>query len=65
MSKCKTTLISYEQYNSEDYKHPCEFYVRNACGDYVYFHTRNRAIAQEWCNTIYDGLYTVRSSRVC
>lgn len=58
----KVTVISEEERLSDDLKHPTKFFIVNALGEGVYFHTRSRATAQEWADTIYGkGFYKVRA----
>lgn len=64
MSKCKTTIITFEEFTDDDFKKPSNFYIMDAMQNYVFFHTRDRAVAQSWCDTIYDGVYTVNASKM-
>jgi len=64
MSKCKTTVLTFEEFTDDEYRKPSNFYVMDALQNYVFFHTRDRLIAQEWCDKIYDGAYTVNASKM-
>lgn len=64
MSKCKTTVLTFEEFTDDGYRKPSNFYVMDALQNYVFFHTRDRLIAQEWCDKIYDGAYTVNASKM-
>ena len=64
MSKCKTTVLTFEEFTDDEYRKPSNFYVMDALQNYVFFHTRDRLTAQEWCDKIYDGAYTVNASKM-
>ena len=64
MSKCKTTVVTFEEFHEEYFKHPSAFFIRDCMGDYVFFHTRSRETAQEWCDKCYDGMYKVNSGKM-
>ncbi len=64
MYKCKTTVLNFEEFTDDDYKKPSNFYIMDAMQNYVFFHTRQREVAQEWCDTIYDGRYKVNASKM-
>jgi hypothetical protein len=64
MSKCKTTVLTFEEFTDDDYRKPSNFYIMDALQNYVFFHTRDRLVAQEWCDKIYDGAYTVNASKM-
>ena len=64
MSKCKTTKVTFEEFHEEDFKHPSAYYIRDYLGDYIFFHTRDRKTAQEWCDIIYDGLFKVNCGKM-
>lgn len=65
MSKAKVTVVSYEEFTDIGYKAPSAFYVRSALGDYHYFHTRDRATAQQWCDSLFSvGQYKVNASKM-
>ena len=44
MSKWKTTVITFEEFTDLEFKAPSAFYLRNSLGEYVCFHTRDRAV---------------------
>jgi hypothetical protein len=61
----KITEIPYTETLVEGYKSPSNFYIRNCFGDYVYFHTRDRKLAQDSCNEKFGlGQYTVNASKM-
>ena len=64
MSKCKTTIISFEEFTDDEFKKPSNFYIMDAMQNYVFFHTRCRLTAQAWCDKIYDGRYKVNASKM-
>ncbi len=65
MSKAKVTVVSYEEFTDIEFMAPANFYIKDAMGFYNYFHTRDRAVAQEWCNNIYGvGQYKVNASKI-
>lgn len=64
MSKCKTTVITFEEFTDDEFKKPSNFYIMDAMQNYVFFHTRQREVAQEWCDKIYDGRYKVNASKM-
>lgn len=64
MSKCKTTIITFEEFTDDDFKKPSNFYIMDAMQNYMFFHTRERSVAQEWCDKIYEGAYTVNASKM-
>lgn len=64
MSKCKTTIITFEEFTDDEFKKPSNFYIMDAMQNYVFFHTRDRLVAQSWCDKIYDGAYTVNASKM-
>lgn len=58
--------INEEDRLSGDFKPPSQFFIVNALGEGVYFHTRSRAKAQQVCNDIYgEGKYLVRAEVKC
>ena len=65
MSKCKTTVITFEEFTDDDFKKPSNFWVKDAMGDYCFFHCRERSTAQDICNDRYVvGRYTVNASKM-
>jgi hypothetical protein len=66
MSKnTKTTTVSYKDTLEEEFKDPSKYYIQDALGDFIYFHTSDRKKAQEACDKLYGkGHYKVRSSRL-
>lgn len=65
MSKVRVTEVSYEQFTDIEFKPPSSFFIKNALGEYVYFHTRSRDVAQEECDKIYGkGHYRIGASKL-
>lgn len=61
----KTTVISFEQFSAYDFVPPATFFIRNALGEYIFIHTRERAKAQAWVDENYGkGRYTVNASKM-
>jgi hypothetical protein len=61
----KTTNISFEQFSAYDFVPPATFFIRNALGEYIFIHTRERAKAQAWVDENYGkGRYTVNASKM-
>lgn len=60
----KITRVKYEDTLELDYKHPASFYIRDATGDFVYIHTRDRAASQEIIDQEYGaGKYRVQCAK--
>jgi hypothetical protein len=58
--------VSEEDRLSGDFKPPSQFFIVNALGEGVYFHTRSRAKAQQVCDEIFNkGKYLVRAEVKC
>jgi hypothetical protein len=53
MSKVKITIVTFEEFTDIDFRAPTAYYIRNALGEYVYFHTRDRLEAQKICDETY------------
>lgn len=46
------------------FKHPSKYYIINSLGQYVYYHCRDRGVAQKACDDEYGvGKYTIRTSK--
>lgn len=60
----KTTTLTFEEFTDDNYRKPSNFYIMDAMQNYIFFHTRERSVAQEWCDKIYDGAYKVNASKV-
>lgn len=61
MAEITVEYVSEEDRFSDDFKPPSQFFIVNALGEGVYFHTRSRAKAQQKCNDLYGGSkYTIR-----
>lgn len=59
----KTTTISEEERFSDNLNHPSRYFIVNAFGEGVYFHTRSRQTAQKWADILYgEGHYIVRAA---
>ena len=65
MSDLKTTTVSFEQFSNYEFIPPATFFIKNALGDFVFIHTRDRKKAQEWIDENYGaGRYTVNASKM-
>ena len=63
--KVKTTVVSFEQFSAWDFLPPATFFIKNALGEFIYIHTRERAKAQAWVDDNYGkGRYTVNASKI-
>lgn len=61
----RITVVSYEQFSEWDFIDPATWFIVNASQQFVYFHTADRAKAQEACNNLYgDGFYKVKTSKM-
>lgn len=71
MGKCVKTSIfeSNEVFELDSdgesvFKHPSKYYIINSLGQYVYYHCRDRALAQSACDEEYgSGKYKIRTSK--
>lgn len=66
MAKIKTTVVNQSEVFGNDYfEDPSKFFVQNAMGELVFFHTFDRSTAQAAADEMYGkGKYTVRTSRL-
>lgn len=65
MAKPKVTTISFQDFSDDDFKKPSNHYIRNAMGEYVFFHNRDRAESQKVCDDMYGkGQYKVNASKM-
>lgn len=65
MSKVRTTILEQEQVFGDMDKDPTKFFIQNALGQFVYFHTFEREVAQAAADEMYGkGKYKVRTSRL-
>ena len=61
----KITIVTPEQAKEEDFKEPSRWYVICATGDRIYFHCRDRANAQKYCDEQFSvGKYTIRTDKM-
>ena len=57
----KVVIYDYEQLEKSNFKDPSKYYILNAFGDRVYFKTRIKSKARQWCDEIYGkGKYVIR-----
>lgn len=62
---CETLEVDYQLTLELDYKHPANFYVRNCFGNFIYFLTRSREIAQMTSDSMFGvGHYRVSSGKM-
>jgi hypothetical protein len=60
----KVTIMSFEDFNNDNVKKPSNYYTRSAMGDYYFYQTKDRAIAQQLCNELFGvGMYTVNACK--
>ena len=65
MSETKITTVTFKEFSAFDFQPPATFFIRNASGDYIFIHTRDRAKAQAWVDENYGkGRYTVNASKM-
>lgn len=56
------TIVSYEVFHSDEFKKPSKYYIFTAQGDYLFVHTRDRKVAQQYIDECFgEGRYTVRA----
>jgi hypothetical protein len=61
----RITIVSYERFTDIEFEPPATFFTRSAMGSYYFYHTRDRAKAQEACDEVFGkGHYTVNTSKV-
>lgn len=56
----KTTFISFEEYESEDFHAPSKYYIRTAIG-VEFIHCRDRAKANEYLKEVWNNKYILRT----
>ena len=57
----KVVIYDYEQLEKANFKDPSRFYIVNAFCDRVYFKTRSKSKAKQWCDEIYGkDFYNIR-----
>jgi hypothetical protein len=65
LNKIKTTIINYEEFTSIDFKPPSVYFIKNALNEYIFYHTKDRATAQEESNKEYgSGHYKVCAAKI-
>lgn len=65
MSKVKTTIVNQSEVFGGDFEDPTKFFIQNAMGDFIFFHTLDREKAQAAADEMYGkGKYKVRTSRI-
>lgn len=58
-------VVSYEEMNSEDFKHPYSYYVEDAMQNYVFVKTRSRSKAKEVIDDMYGvNRYSLRTTKM-
>ena len=61
----KTTTITLEEFNDDQFKRPSNFYIRIATGDSYFIHTRDRMAAQKLVDDEFGkGRYKVNASKM-
>lgn len=66
MSKAiRITTVDFLTFTSLEFKPPTSYYVRNASGEYLFFHTRDRHLAQMEVDSLFGkGHYKINASRI-
>lgn len=65
MSEVKVTVVEFEQFSAYDFLPPATWFIKNAMGDFIFIHTRERAKAQAYVDDNYGkGRYTVNASKI-
>lgn len=66
MTDLKTTIVSFEDFSALDFMPPSNLFFKNAIGDYIFIHTRDRKVAQAWVDDYSGGkrLYTINNARL-
>lgn len=60
MNNINTVVVSYQEFNSPDFRSPASYFIRNAFGDYVFYKTSKRQVAQDAADMEYgEGKYKV------
>lgn len=60
-----TETVKFEVFSAWDFMPPGSFYIRDAAGNYVFFKTSSRTIAQDHVNKEYGkGKYTVIPTKI-
>jgi len=61
----KVTIVDFNTFTDYLFIPPATFYIQNASGDYVFVHTAQRSVAQEYINELYGvGRYTIVASKL-
>lgn len=61
----KVTDVTFEEFTEYEFIVPSTFFIRDATGDYKFFHTSSRAKAQAFVDVEYGkGRYTVVASKL-
>ena len=61
----RITRVSFQEFSRWDFIPPATFFIKNAMGEFVFVHTRDRAKAQAAIDSEYGvGRYTVNASKM-
>jgi hypothetical protein len=61
----RITVVPYDEFADFDFEPPATFFTRSAMGDYYFYHSRDRALAQAACDEVFGkGRYTVNASKI-
>jgi len=64
-AEVKVTMVTFEEFSDYQFQPPATFYTMSASQLYYFYHTRDRAKAQETCNEMFgEGRYTVKASKI-
>jgi hypothetical protein len=50
VSELKTTVVTFEEFSDIDFQAPSVYYFKDALGNLIFIHTRDRNKAQEYCD---------------
>lgn len=65
MSEIKRTVVTFEEMEDIDFVVPATFFIRNAMGEFVYYHTSSREKAQKEIDKDWGvGRYTAMASKL-
>jgi len=59
-----TTLVEYSDFIGIDFIDPATYYIRMASGDYLYIHTKERKLAQDYVDKEFGkNHFKIRASK--
>lgn len=61
----KVTVVSYEEFTDYEFQPPSSFFIMNSMQNYIFYHTRSRAAAQQKVDEEFGkGRYKVIASKL-